>query len=181
MMMRIALALALVVAPLTLADGQCSQVPQVSGVDQSPSDSSRWGLCTNIESSFVSWSHWCKAGGINVWPSGPTDQAKKCLKYGRTTIYRGPIYGSSPNHKAACNKILKGDDDAAMVAVSTKYLKSHQGGWAGDKGACDMCMCVRLSGGDKGFNPGLQTEPLSKHIGLTFKAKVRARAAGCVR
>lgn len=166
--------------PLALADGNCGQIPTVSGVDQSPSNPSDWGKCTGaIEGQFAAWSHWCKTSGIGLWPQPPTDSAKQCLKFGRTTIYRGPIYGSSPQHKAACNKILHGEDDAALVAVSTKYLKSYQGGWAGDKGACDKCMCVRMHGADEVFNPGLQKDNAAKHIGLTFKAKVGDRCGEC--
>jgi hypothetical protein len=130
--------LAMAGAPGALADGQCGQVPYVKGVDQSPSDPSMYGKCSGSLEGFVKgMSHWCKFGDMGMWPSGPSDKAKKCMKFGRTTIYRGPIYGSSPGHKAACNKFLHGDDKAAMVAVSTKYLKSWQGGWAGDKGACN--------------------------------------------
>jgi hypothetical protein len=95
------------------------------------------------------------------------------MKFGRASIYRGPVYGSSPQHKAACNKVLRGDNDYAMVAVSTKYLKTYQGGWAGDKGACDRCMCVRIHGGDDEYNKGIQKENARKHLGLTFLAKVR--------
>jgi hypothetical protein len=60
-----------------------------------------------------------------------------------------------------------------MVAVSTKYLKTYQGGWAGDKGACGKCMCIRLHGGDDKFNAGLQKESVKRHLGLTFMGKVR--------
>jgi hypothetical protein len=95
------------------------------------------------------------------------------MKFGRASIYRGPVYGSSPQHKAACDKVLRGDNDHAMVAVSTKYLKTYQGGWAGDKGACDRCMCVRIHGGDDEYNKGIQKENARKHLGLTFLAKVR--------
>lgn len=109
---------------------------------------------------------------MGTWPDGPSSRAQQCLKFGRATIYRGPIYGSSPQHKAACNKVLRGNNDAAMVAVSTKYLKTYQGGWADDKGACNKCMCVRMHGADDKFNSGLQTDKASKHIGLTFLAQV---------
>ena len=166
--------LALGVAPAALADGQCSQVPNVGGIDQSPTSPDMWGKCSNSLEGFVHSSHWCKFGQIGTWPGPPTDKAKKCMKFGRTTIYRGPIYGSSPGHKAACNKWLYGDDQYAMVAVSTKYLKTYHGGWAGDKGACGKCMCIRLHGGDDKFNQGLQKDNTRKHLGLTFMGKVRA-------
>lgn len=151
----------------------CREIPDVSGVDQSPSDPRMYGKCSSaIESFMVPQSHWCKFGDMGLWPSGPSNRAKQCMKFGRTTIYRGPIYGSSPQHKAACNKILRGDDDAALVAVSTKYLKTWQGGWASDKGACNKCMCVRLHGADNKFNTGLQTKTAERQLGLTFLAKV---------
>jgi hypothetical protein len=171
--MLLAVALALAAVPAALADQQCSQVPHVPGIDQSPTNAGQWGLCTGALEGVASGSHWCKAGQMGLWPAPPTAQAQKCLKYGRTTIYRGPIYGSSYGHKAACNLRLKGEDEAAMVAVSTKYLKTYQGGWAGDKGSCGKCMCIRLHGGDDKFNTGLQKEAASKHIGLTFLGKVR--------
>jgi len=157
------------------AAGQCPQVPFVVGVDQTPSNPAFYGKCTGALEKWIDAksSHWCRFGDLGSWPNGPTDKAKKCMKFGRATIYRGPIWGSSPQHKAACNKVLTGDDQAALVAVSTKYLKTYQGGWASDKGACDKCMCVRMHGGDDKFNKGLQREALSKHVGLTFLAKVR--------
>ena len=163
-------------APLRLTRAARRHTPQ--GVDQSPTDPSLYGKCTSaIEPGFMQ-SHWCKVGAIGKWPAEPTDKAKKCLKYGRATIYRGPIYGSSPNHLAACNQRLYGSDDAALVAVSTKYLKTFQGGWAPDKGACGQCMCVRMHGADEAFNTGLQKPMVKKHLGLTFAARVRARALG---
>ncbi|KAI8462327.1 MAG: hypothetical protein J3K34DRAFT_194117 [Monoraphidium minutum] len=181
----LALALAAAAAPAARAaaagGGKCGQLPFVSGVDQSPSDPNNYGKCTGALEKHIdnNFSHWCRFGQLGMWPDGPSAPAKKCLKFGRTTIYRGPIYGSSSQHKAACNKWLAGDDHAALVAVSTKYLKTYQGGWAADKGACDKCMCVRLHGGDDKFNGGLQKETLSKHIGLTFLAKVGDRCAEC--
>ena len=76
----------------------------------------------------------------------------------------------------ACKKNIKGDDKAALVAVSTKYLKTYQGGWAADKGACGKCICVRLHGGDDKFNSGINKNAAQKHIGLTFLGKVRIGA-----
>jgi hypothetical protein len=175
MAIRLAAAVALIAvsAPLALAIGQCPTVPLVPGVDQTPSHPAFYGKCTGALEKWVNASsHWCKFNDLGMWPNGPNDKAKKCMKFGRATIYRGPIYGSSPQHKAACNKWLTGDDSAAMVAVSTKYLKTYHGGWSTDKGACDKCMCVRLHGADDKYNRGLQREPASKHVGLTFLAKV---------
>jgi hypothetical protein len=72
-----------------------------------------------------------------------------------------------------------GDDKHAMVAVSTKYLKTYQGGWTSDTGACNKCMCVRMHGGDDSFNSGLQKEAVNKRIGLTFMAKVGVLLLSC--
>lgn len=176
----LALGLLALSLPVVLADGQCGQVPYVKYVDQSPSDPNMYGKCSGALEGFVQGgSNWCRFGDLGSWPTKPNDKAKKCLKFGRTTIYRGPIYGSSSGHKAACNKWLHGEDGYAMVAVSTKYLKTYQGGWAGDKGACDKCMCIRLHGGDDKYNQGLQKDALSKHIGLTFMGKVGDRCSEC--
>jgi hypothetical protein len=165
------------------AQSPCKEIPTVSGVDQSPTNPKEYGKCVNIQSYF-SKSHWCKFGKIGTWPSSPAGKAASCLKFGRSTIYRGPIYGSSGAHKAACNKVLQGNDEYAMVAVSTKYLKTHQGGWTSDTGACNKCMCIRMHGADNAFNPGLQTEQVGKRVGLTFMGKVRVGvsvACLCVR
>lgn len=150
-------------------------------MDQSPTDPGMYGKCSSaIESFLRPHSHWCKFNDMGLWPEGgPTSRAKQCMKFGRATIYRGPVYGSSPQHKAACNRVLRGDDDAAMVAVSTKYLKTYQGGWASDTGACWKCMCVRLHGGDNKFNSGLQKDVAKERLGLTFLAKVGDRCSEC--
>lgn len=169
-----ALCWAVLAALLAAAAAQkCSAIPGVDGVDQSPTSSSQYGKCTNIQKDFLG-SHWCKFGKMGTWPSAPTGKADQCLKFGRASIYRGPIYGSSSAHKAACNKVLLGSDKYAMVAVSTKYLKTYQGGWTSDKGACNKCMCIRMHGGDDLFNKGLQKEKASQRIGLTFMGQVRA-------
>lgn len=176
------LALACAALPGALAWGQrCSETPFLPNVDQTPSDPRFYGKCTGNLERHVNkeTSHWCKYDDMGLWPSGPKPKAAQCMKFGRATIYRGPIYGSSPNHKAACNQVLKGDDRAAMVAVSTKYLKTWQGGWADDKGACGQCMCVRMHGGDNKFNGGMQTENMKKHLGVTFLAQVGDRCGEC--
>lgn len=147
-------------------------IPTVGGVDQSATSPADYGKCIKTQNYFGG-SHWCKFGKLGTWPAAPEGKAKQCLKFGRSTIYRGPIYGSSSQHKAACNKVLRGNDNFAMVAVSTKYLKTHQGGWTADQGACHKCLCVRLHGGDDLFNKGLQKGLANQRIGLTFLAKVR--------
>jgi hypothetical protein len=165
-----AVLLAFVAAAAAQAPG-CSAIPTVGGVDQSNSSPAEYGKCSKIQKDFFG-SHWCKFGNLGTWPGPPTGKAQQCLKFGRASIYRGPIYGSSNAHKAACNKVLMGDDKYAMVAVSTKYLKTFQGGWTSDTGACNKCMCVRMHGGDDAFNKGLQKELAQPRIGLTFMAKV---------
>lgn len=134
----------------------CPQVPNVAGADQTPSDPAQYGKCTKALEPWVSpsSSHWCKFGQLGMWPDGPSARAKECLKFGRATIYRGPIYGSSAQHKAACNKWITGEDRAALVAVSTKYLKTYQGGWQPDKGTCGQCMCIRCAGARGAGAPG---------------------------
>lgn len=164
------------------AQSPCGEIPTVGGVDQSATSPAEYGKCTKIQKDFMG-SHWCKFGNLGTWPGAPSGKAQKCLKFGRASIYRGPIYGSSGEHKAACNKVLMGDDKFAMVAVSTKYLKTFQGGWTADQGACHKCMCVRMHGADDAFNKGVQKETASKRLGLTFLAKVcvERRATGVKR
>jgi hypothetical protein len=55
----------------------------------------------------------------------------------------------------ACGTPLIGSDARALVAVSTRYLSSEQGGWQPEPGACGKCM-VRGRGG-RGRRP-LQCE-----------------------
>ena len=126
-------------------------VPDVPGVDQSPSNPAAYGRCTNAIEPHVasSGSNWCAFGAnrpkaFGAWPAGPSPAAKRCLKFGRMTVYRGPLYGSEPRHKGACNVDLVGSNESAVVAVSTKYLKTAQHGWAEDKGSCGKCMCVHI-------------------------------------
>eukprot|EP00878_Enallax_costatus_P034058 GHUV01037667.1.p1 GENE.GHUV01037667.1~~GHUV01037667.1.p1 ORF type:complete len:197 (-),score=33.99 GHUV01037667.1:117-707(-) len=177
-MAAVRLAVLAAVLAIASAGSPCKEVPTVSDVDQSPTDPKMYGKCSSaLEQFLVPSSHWCKFGDMGLWPNGPSNRAKQCMKFGRATNYRGPIYGSSPQHKAACNRVLRGDDNAAMVAVSTKYLKTYQGGWASDTGACWKCMCVRLHGADNKFNSGLQTDHAQKQLGLTFLAKVSSSTA----
>jgi hypothetical protein len=75
--------------------------------------------------------------------------------------------------------MLAGTNERALVAVSTKYLKTYQGGWAPNKGACGMCMCIRMHGGDAGSNPGLQKDAVNPRIGMSFMGQVGDRCAEC--
>lgn len=73
-------------------------------------------------------------------------------------------------------QVLKGSDEKALVAVSTKYLKTYQGGWnPSSPGACGKCMCIRLHGADEGYNPGVQKDAAKRALGLTFMGQVGDR------
>jgi hypothetical protein len=154
---------------------ECQIIPETPIVDQSPSNPSEYGKCTSALDDHVadSGSNWCKFNDLGYWPAGPSRLAKKCMKFGRMTVYRGPVYGSQPTHKGACNVDLAGSNDTAVVAVSTKYLKTAQHGWAEDKGSCGQCMCVHIRGVDDKYNPGVDFYEAKKYFGLTFLAKVR--------
>ena len=157
----------------TVSEG-CDFVPEVPGVNQDPSDPSQYGKCTSALDDHVasSGSNWCKFNELGYWPAGPSRLAKKCMKFGRMTVYRGPVYGSEPTHKGACNVDLAGSNETAVVAVSTKYLKTAQHGWAEDKGSCGQCMCVHIRGADDKYNPGVDYYQAKNYLGLTFLAKV---------
>jgi hypothetical protein len=43
----------------------------------------------------------------------------------------------------ACATPLAGSNERALVAVSTRYLSSNQGGWQPEPGACGHCMVRR--------------------------------------
>jgi hypothetical protein len=168
----------LALAASAAAQSPCAEVPTLSGVDQSATPPSEYGKCTSkTQTTYTSKSHWCAFNKMGSWPAAPSGKARQCLKFGRSTIYRGPIYGSSSAHKAACNRVLRGNDNFAMVAVSTKYLKTFQGGWTKDQGACHKCMCIRMHGGDDLFNKGLQKERVQQRMGLTMLGKVRGAGA----
>lgn len=88
----------------TLGPYCSSWVPFAPGVDQGPSDPAQYGKCTSaVDQHIVGPSNWCQFGRLGQWPSGPTRKAQQCLKNGRMTVYRGPVLGSEPNHKGACN------------------------------------------------------------------------------
>jgi len=89
------------------------------------------------------------------------------------------VFGSEPNHKGACAVDLAGSNETAVVAVSTKYLKTSQGGWADEKGACGQCMCVHMRGVDNKYNPGVKFYAAKQHFGLTFLGKVADRCGEC--
>lgn len=155
-------------------------VPFVQGVDASASDPAEYGRCTaEMEPQLKESSHWCKFNRMGSWPEWPNSAARSALKFARATCYRGPINGSSPAHLAACKEQLYGSDTHASVAVSTKYLKTTQGGWADKKGACGKCLCISIFGGDDAYNSGLQRWVVSKYKGASFMGKVIDRCGEC--
>lgn len=72
---------------------------------------------------------------------------------------------------------LVGSNTHALMAVSTKYLSSRQGGWEPSPGACGKCMCVRMHGCDEAYNPYPDRGNVLRHVGLTFAAVVGDRCA----
>lgn len=181
-------ALLLVAAALVLPHGShayansCKQVPWLPNVDQSPSNPAYYGHCTDAVEEVAQTSNWCTFGKMGYWPTGASAEAKKCMKFARMTVYRGPVLGATPTHRGACNYMLNGSDAQALVAVSTKYLKTAQGGWVPDKGACGSCMCIRLHGIDDVYNPGVnarQKAAATGMLGLTFMAVVGDRCGEC--
>lgn len=156
--------------------GPVAVPPRVSGVDQSPSNPSEYGKCTpSVERNAIATSHWCKFGKLGSYPEFPNEPAKKAFKFGRSTSYVGSIYAQ----KFACNVDGVGSNTHAAVAVSSKYLKSYQGGWTADKGACGKCMCISIFGGDDKYNKGLQKWIVDKYKGLSFMGKVSDRCYEC--
>lgn len=133
------------------------------------------GKCTSrVESFAQQTSHWCKFNRTNSWPSlDAFDPARRVYKFGRLTVYNGPIMAQ----KFACNVDGIGSDRYATVALSTRYLKTWQGGWnhKGEKGGCGRCVCVTLYGGDSAYNAGIQHWVITKFRGLSFMGKVGDR------
>ena len=151
-------------------------IPRVDGVDQSPTPRSQWGKCTDaVEASARERSNWCSFGRLTPWPAPPSAAASESLKFGRQTVYRGSIL----KQKGACNVDLIGSDTHATVAVSSKYLRSQDGGWAANKGACGQCMCVHVNGGDAAYNQWLFEDSVRAQKGLCFMARVGDRCGEC--
>ena len=74
---------------------------------------------------------------------------------------------------------LEGTNDTAIVAVSTKYLKTSQHGWVDDHGSCGKCMCIHVRGVDNEYNPGAKYYAAKQYFGLTFLGKVGDRCGEC--
>lgn len=149
------------------------KVPHVRGVDQSPTLPKNYGVCTAAVESSQKSSNWCKFNKLGSYPAFPNAAARKSLKFGRQTQYIGSIF----RQKFACNVLGQGSNEFATVAVSTKYLKTWQGGWAKDKGACGKKVCIHVLGGDDLYNKGLQKHVVDKYRGLTFMGRVADRGA----
>lgn len=155
-------------------------VPGVPGVDSSASDPASYGSCTRaVEPQIRHRSHWCIFNRMGSYPEFPNDATRGSLKFGRMTSYRGPINGSSPQHLAACKTQLLGSRTHASVAVSTKYLKTYQGGWASNTGACGKCMCISILGADDAYNTGLQRWAVARRKGSSFMGRVIDRCGEC--
>jgi hypothetical protein len=151
-------------------------VPLVPHTNQAPSDPSAYGVCTTaVEPALRNTSHWCRFGKLGSWPEYPNAAARGALKFGRQTMYRGPIL----KQKLACNASGIGSSTHATVAVSTKYLKTYQGGWATQRGACNKCVCVSVFGADNAYNKGLKgvNSLVAKYKGLSFMGRVRDRGS----
>jgi hypothetical protein len=68
-----------------------SVVPEVDGVDQSPTQPAQYGACTAaVGAAVAASSPWCKTA-FKAFPSVPGALAKNCLKFGRVTPFRGPV------------------------------------------------------------------------------------------
>ncbi|KAF6252721.1 hypothetical protein COO60DRAFT_1463572 [Scenedesmus sp. NREL 46B-D3] len=176
-------ALTILLATTTAALASCAmpwQVPRVEGADSSASDPASYGRCTaSMEPQLQASSHWCKFGRMGSWPEWPNAAASSALKFSRATCYRGPINGSSPAHLAACKEQLVGSPTHASVAVSTKYLKTTDGGWARSKGSCGLCMCISIMGADDEYNKGVHRWVVQKYKGMSFMGRVIDRCGEC--
>lgn len=173
----------LALALLCVHVGAQQAVPYVPGVDQSPTKPADYGKCTEkidiSQRTGPTQSHWCKFGTLGSFPDLPNAKAQQGLKFGRQTCYRGPIFGSTPDHRGACNSVLVGSNTHASVAVSTKYLNFQQGGWDTDKGACGKCMCISIFGGDSKYNIGLRESVVHSVKGVSFLGRVIDRCGEC--
>ena len=133
-----------------------------------------FGKCTSaIEENIIHTSHWCKFGKMGSFPEFPSPSSLKYLKFGRQTVYRGPIL----KQRFACNTPGIGSSRYATVALSTKYLKTYEGGWAGKgkTGACGKCVCISIFGADDMYNKGLHKWVVLKYKGMSFMGKVQDR------
>lgn len=137
--------------------------------------SKNYGRCTSaIESNLKQTSHWCRFDDMGSFPEFPTTKALKNLQFGRQTVYRGPIL----KQRFACNVPGIGSERYATVALSTKYLKTYEGGWnKGRPGACGKCVCISIFGADDKYNKGLHKWVVLKYKGMSFMGKVGDRFA----
>jgi len=173
--------LLLTAGPAAAQDATRCGIPAVPGAEQSATRAQDLGKCTAAldPAGGAEGKHWCKFGRIGAWPDGPSQKAQTCLKFGRMSIFRGPMYGSHQGARTACDNPHSGSSNHATIAVSTKYLRTQQGGWATDKGHCGQCMCVHIHGADEAYNPGLQRDNARAHMSYAFMGKVRDRCSEC--
>lgn len=169
-------AFALLASPSAMARAPAPvPIPRVSGVDQTPAgtNATMYGRCTAAVERFArDTSHWCKFNRMGSWPSLPDAATARAFKFGRLTVYNGPIL----KQRFACNVPGIGSDTHATVALSTRYLKTWEGGWHPTApGACGRCVCVSLFGGDDQYNRGLQRWVVTKYKGLSFMGRVGDR------
>ena len=138
--------------------------PLVYGINTSPSVKP-YGLCRHISPDMKN-SFWCNNGPIKGQPSKITN------KYGRQTIYPGPL----GIQKGWCGKMLKGSNDTAAVAISTKYVPIHTQSPLSPY--CGKCLCFRVVGADESTNPNY---PLAakRYFGKVFKGKVMDLCPEC--
>jgi hypothetical protein len=185
LLLRLTAAAALLLAATPPASAQVDAtkcgIPAVPGALQDATKPQDWGKCTSAlePTANAQDKHWCKFGRLGAWPDGPSPKAQTCLKFGRMSIFRGPMYGSHDGARTACNNPHSGSTNHATIAVSTKYLKTHQGGWQEDRGHCGKCMCVHIHGADNEYNTGLQKDNARAHMHYAFMGRVRDRCAEC--
>jgi hypothetical protein len=75
----------------------CRFVPVIPALDTTPTPPAEYGRCTpKIEPQFQNTSktpsNWCAAERFETWPpEGPAAEAAQCLKFGRLTVFSGPV------------------------------------------------------------------------------------------
>jgi hypothetical protein len=125
-----------------------------------------FGTCQKIAGVMKKQSHWCKKGSILGNPRKPV------LKYGRQTVFNGPI----GKQKGWCGKILKGSNDAAGVALSTKYINLKS--ISPHSPYCGKCLCIRVLGHDEKINKS-PPRAAKKYYGTIFKGIVMDMCSEC--
>ncbi len=125
-----------------------------------------YGVCRAIHPEMKPRSHWCKRGALYGEPSHPS------LKYGRQTVYAGPI----GIHRGWCGRHLKGDNSAAGVAISTKYINLKS--VSPHSPYCGQCVCIRIVGADLTSNRYPPKEA-ANYFGKILKGRVEDLCPEC--